>query len=80
MSKDLECPDELWRERVCNRYGTRIETLTDEVAPQRCRLDWPAMTIAELLFYNLRRVQERAAQLSLLLGQRVGFSTWLSLQ
>jgi len=55
-----------------NKCRTRIETLTDEMAPQRCRLDWPEMSIAELLLYNMRHVQEHAAQLSLMLGQRVG--------
>ena len=30
------------------------------------------MSIAELLLYNMRHVQEHAAQLSLMLGQRVG--------
>jgi hypothetical protein len=49
----------------------RIETLTDEMVPQRCRLDLPEMTIAELLLYNLRHVEEHAAQLSLMFRQRV---------
>ena len=51
---------------------TRIETLVDEKAPQRCRSDWPEMTVAELLLYNMRHTQEHAAQLSLFLGQKVG--------
>ena len=62
-----------------NKCRTRIESLTDEMAPQRCRLDWPEMTIAELLLYNMRHVQEHAAQLSLMLGQRVGSAPgWVS--
>lgn len=50
----------------------KLATLMDELAPQRVRLDWPEMSIAELLLYNLRHIQEHAAQLSLFLGQRVG--------
>ena len=53
-----------------NKCQARLETLTDEMAPQRCRPDWPEMSIAELLLYNMRHVQEHAAQLSLFLGQR----------
>ena len=55
-----------------NKCRTRIETLVDELAPQRCRTDWPEMTIAELLLYNMRHVQEHAAQLNLMIGQKVG--------
>lgn len=51
---------------------TRIETLADEKAPQRCRPDWPDMSVAELLLYNMRHVQEHAAQLNLMLGQKTG--------
>ena len=62
-----------------NKCRTRLETLTDEMAPQRCRLDWPEMAIAELLLYNMRHVQEHAAQLSLFIGQRVGSAPgWVS--
>jgi hypothetical protein len=57
----------------------RIETLEDEKAPQLCRLDWPEMSIAELLLYNMRHVQEHAAQLNLFLGQKVGSAPgWVS--
>jgi len=62
-----------------NKCRTRIETLTDKMAPQRCRTDWPEMTIAELLLYNMRHVQEHAAQLNLMIGQRVGSAPgWVS--
>jgi SAM-dependent methyltransferase len=47
-----------------------IDNLTDALAPQRCRSDWPEMSVAELLLYNMRHVQEHAAQLSLFLGQQ----------
>ena len=55
-------------------YGRRkcqatIEALTDETAQRRCRFAWGDVSFAELLLYNMRHVQEQAAQLSLLLGQ-----------
>ena len=55
-----------------NKCQTRLAALTDAFAPQRVRTDWPEMSVAELLLYNLRHVQEHAAQLSLFLGQKVG--------
>lgn len=37
------------------------------------------MSVAELLLYNMRHVQEHAAQLSLLLGQQAGLSSsWVA--
>lgn len=57
----------------------RIENLQDPAAPQRCRPEWPDMSIGELLLYNMRHVQEHAAQLSLFLGQRTGSAPgWVS--
>ena len=51
-----------------------LETLTDEMLmePNRVRPDWTDMTVAGLLLYNMRHVQEHAAQLSLFLGQKAG--------
>ena len=49
-----------------------IEGLTDEKARQRCRFAWGELSFTELLLYNMRHVQEHAAQLNLILGQRVG--------
>jgi uncharacterized damage-inducible protein DinB len=49
-----------------------IEALTDEAAQRRCRFGWGEVSFAELLLYNMRHVQEHAAQLSLHLGQKVG--------
>lgn len=56
-------------------YGRRkcqatIEALTDETAQRRCRFAWGDVSFAELLLYNMRHVQEIAAQLSLALGQK----------
>ena len=51
-----------------------IEALTDETAQRRCRFAWGDVSFVELQLYNMRHVQEHAAQLSLLLGQQ-GVST-----
>ena len=48
-----------------------IEALTDETARQRCGFSWGEVSFAELLLYNMRHVQEHAAQLSLILGQTI---------
>jgi len=49
-----------------------IESLTDEAAQRHCAFGWGEVSFAELLLYNMRHVQEHAAQLSLRLGQKVG--------
>jgi hypothetical protein len=51
---------------------TTLEAMTDETAQRRCHFDWGEIGFAELHLYNMRHVQEHAAQLSLFLGQRVG--------
>ena len=51
-----------------------LEALTDETAQRRCRFAWGDVSFVELQLYNMRHVQEHAAQLSLLLGQK-GVST-----
>src|SRR5687768_15216908 len=49
-----------------------IEALTDETAQRRCRFGWGEVSFLELLLYNMRHVQGHAAQLNLLLGQKIG--------
>lgn len=49
-----------------------LEALTDEKARQRCQFSWGEISFAELLLYNMRHVQEHAAQLNLILGQKIG--------
>jgi hypothetical protein len=49
-----------------------IGALTDEAAERRCRFGWGEASFAELLLYNMRHVQGHAAQLNLMLGQKVG--------
>ncbi len=46
-----------------------IEALTDEKAAQRCRFEWMEVSYLELQLYNMRHIQEHAAELDLLLGQ-----------
>jgi DinB family protein len=52
---------------------TTIETMTDERARQPVEFGWvrhgEVVSYAELQLYNMRHIQEHAAQLSLLLGQ-----------
>lgn len=49
---------------------TTIEALTDEEAERRFTFDWGEASFFELFIYNLRHVEEHAAQLNLFLGQR----------
>lgn len=49
-----------------------IEALTGETARRPCRFSWGEVTFGELLLYNMRHVQEHAAQLSLIIGQKAG--------
>lgn len=56
-----------------------IEDLTDEKVNRRCEFSWGEVSFAELLLYNMRHVQEHAAQLNLILGQRVdSASGWVA--
>jgi hypothetical protein len=56
-----------------------IESLTDETAAQPCSFHWLKMSIGELLLYNMRHVQEHAAQLNLFLGQEISSTNhWVS--
>jgi uncharacterized damage-inducible protein DinB len=48
-----------------------IAALTDEKARQRCGFSWVEGSVAELLLYNMRHVQHHAAQLNLILRQRI---------
>ena len=49
-----------------------IEALTEETAQRRCRFGWGEASFVELQLYSMRHVQEHAAQLNLMLGQKVG--------
>ena len=57
----------------------RIESLADENEPQLVRNNWRVKTVAELLLYSMRHVQEHAAHLSMLLGQKTNSAPgWVS--
>jgi uncharacterized damage-inducible protein DinB len=55
------------------KWRTTIETMTDERARQPVNFGWmrdgEVVSYVELQLYNMRHIQEHAAQLSLLLGQ-----------
>lgn len=55
-----------------DKCRSTIEALTDESARRQCKFSWMQMSFSELLIYNMRHVQEHAAQLNLFLGQKVG--------
>ena len=56
-----------------------IEELTDEKANRLCTFSWMEPTFLELQLYNMRHVQEHAAQLSMMLGQNgVSGFDWVS--
>jgi uncharacterized damage-inducible protein DinB len=62
---------------------TTIAGLSDEKAHQQVAFPWiggMSMSFLELLLYNMRHVQEHAAQLNLFLGQNgiSGASDWVS--
>lgn len=64
-------------------YGRRkcqatLEEMTDETALRRCRFAWGEVSFVELQLYNMRHVQEIAAQLNLILGQHgVPVTDWV---
>ncbi len=63
---------QIYLEHGRKKCRVTIETLTDEKARQRCRFLWGEVSFLELLLYNMRHVQEHAAQLTLFIGQKVG--------
>lgn len=75
--KELQSYLEFCRKK-CHRL---ITSLTDEKAQQISDFPWSKQGISyvELLLYNMRHVQEHAAQLNLFLGQRAGISArWVA--
>jgi hypothetical protein len=56
-----------------------LGALSIEQARRLCRFAWGELAFAELQLYNLRHVQEHAAQLGMFLGQQAGKSAaWRS--
>ena len=61
------------------RCQETIGALSSEQAERLCRFPWGELSFAELLLYNLRHVQEHAAQLHMFLGQQAGKSAqWVA--
>ena len=61
------------------RCQETIEAMSFDQANRLCRFAWGELPFAELQLYNLRHVQEHAAQLHLFLGQQAGSSAkWVS--
>jgi len=48
-----------------------IEKLTEVEGLKRCGIEWQDINVIELLLYNMRHVQHHAAQLNLILRQRI---------
>lgn len=58
---------------------TTLLALTDTDAERHCTFGWGEAPFVELLIYNLRHVQEHAAQLNLFLGQQQGVAArWVA--
>lgn len=55
--------------KKCQRL---IASMTGAQAKRMCRFSWGELSFAELQLYNLRHVQEHAAQLHMFLGQQAG--------
>jgi hypothetical protein len=56
------------------RCQETIGAMSHEQANRLCRFAWGELPFAELQLYNLRHVQEHAAQLRMFLGQQTGKS------
>jgi hypothetical protein len=56
-----------------------IEGLTAESAGRLCKFSWGEISFVALLLYNMRHVQEHAAQLGLFLGQNgISMPGWIT--
>lgn len=56
-----------------------IHALTDETANRRCRFGWGEVSFYELQLYNMRHIQEHAAQFNLFLGQKgIAVGGWVA--
>jgi hypothetical protein len=66
--------DELqaYLEECRRRCQKTIEGTSDEEAQRICRFGWGEVSFAELLLYSMRHIAGHAAQLNLLLGQKIG--------
>ena len=66
-------------EHCRRRCQETISGMSNEQAHRFCRFSWGELPFAELQLYNLRHVQEHAAQLRMFLGQQAGRSAdWVA--
>lgn len=56
-------------DQLRHKCQSTLEGLTDEKANQRLTYNWVEASFLEMQLYNMRHVQEHAAELNLLLGQ-----------
>ena len=61
-------------DHVRQKFRSTLAALTEEQARRTCAFPWGELPFVELLLDNLRHIQEHAAQLSMLLGQKSGWS------
>jgi len=80
-------PDRVYTRAELQRYlahgrqkcQVTVESLTDEQARRPCRFGSHEIPFAELLLYDMRHVQEHAAQLNMFLGQQTGSASgWVA--
>ncbi len=78
LNMDEALPERVYTKQELQTYldyarhkcRAQIENLQDENQPQRVRDNWRVKTIAELMLYNMRHVQEHGVELSMFLGQK----------
>ena len=73
MPERVYTKDELldYLEHGRGKCRATLAALTQERARERCLFSWGEMSFAELLLDNMRHVQHHAAQLNLILRQKV---------
>jgi hypothetical protein len=62
-----------------SKCQTTIEALTEDKARQMCKFSWGEISFLDLLLDSMRHVQEHAAQMNMILGQKIGSNSgWVS--
>jgi hypothetical protein len=80
LDMDSALPDRVYTKRELQTYldyarrkcRAKIAGLADENELQQVRQNWRVKTVAELMLYNMRHVQEHAVQLNTFIGQKTG--------
>jgi hypothetical protein len=82
MDDDGKPPERIYTKRELQTYldfcrskcQSTIAEMSDEQAFQKCGVTWLDLNYVQLHLYNMRHVQEHAAQMALVLGQKIGWS------